>query len=76
MACASFSLRAVGAHIFVSGFLVILFDSIHDIQAVYEGDCIIEVGGLRTVYNDYRLEPSANIFISGIEVSEKHKSLV
>ncbi|KAJ5356286.1 hypothetical protein N7517_010895 [Penicillium concentricum] len=36
----------VGAHVFVSGFLVVLFNSLHDIQAVYERDWIVEVGGL------------------------------
>jgi hypothetical protein len=66
---------AVGARVFVSGFLVVLFNSLRDIQAMYERDWIMEVGGLRTVYDEYRLEPSADTVTSGMEVSEKPNSL-
>ncbi|KGO74630.1 hypothetical protein PITC_002750 [Penicillium italicum] len=66
---------AVGARIFVSGFLVVLFNSLHDIQAVYERDWIMEVGGLQVVYDKYRLEPSADAVTSGMEVCEKPESL-
>jgi hypothetical protein len=45
---------AVGARVFVSGSLVVFFKSPHDIQAMYERDWIMEVGGLRTVYDEYR----------------------
>lgn len=35
----------------------------------------MEVGGLRTVYDEYRLEPSADTVTSGMEVCEKPGSL-
>ncbi|KAJ5997397.1 hypothetical protein N7522_009057 [Penicillium canescens] len=66
---------AVGARISVSGFLVVLFKSLHDIQAVYERDWIMEVGGLRTVYDEYRLGVSADTVTSSMEVCEKPESL-
>jgi hypothetical protein len=66
---------AVGARLLVSGFLVVLFESLGDIQAVYEGDWIMEVGGLRTIYDLHRLEASADTIISGMEVCERPESL-
>ncbi|KAJ5666055.1 uncharacterized protein N7477_008503 [Penicillium maclennaniae] len=66
---------AVGARLFVSGFLVVLFKSLHEIQAVYERDWIMEVGGLRTIYDEYRLEASADTVMSGMEVCKKPESL-
>jgi hypothetical protein len=66
---------AVGARVFVSGHLVVLFKSLHEIKAVYERDWIGEVGGLPTVYDEYRLEASADTVTSGMEVCEKPESL-
>jgi hypothetical protein len=67
---------AVGARIFVSGFLVVLYKSLRDIQAVYDEDWIREVGGLPTKYDEYKLEASADTVISGMEVSERPESLL
>lgn len=66
---------AVGARLLVSGFLLVLFESLHDIQTVYEGDWIMEIGGLRTIYDVHRLEASADTVTSGMEVCERPESL-
>jgi hypothetical protein len=65
---------AVGARVLVTGFLVVLFKSLCDIQAVYDRDWVMEVGGLRTVYDKLRLEASADTLISGTEGSEQPES--
>lgn len=59
---------AVGACLLVSGFLVVLFESLRDIQAVYEGDWIMQLGGVRTIYDIHGLEASADSVTSGMEV--------
>ncbi|KAJ5791593.1 uncharacterized protein N7518_008604 [Penicillium psychrosexuale] len=66
---------AVGARVFVSGFLVVLFKSLHDIQAIYEENWIMEAGGLRILYDEYRLEATADTVTSGMEVCDKPESL-
>ncbi|KAJ5585423.1 uncharacterized protein N7459_005223 [Penicillium hispanicum] len=66
---------AIGARVLVAGVLVMLFRSDSEIRDIYETDWIMEVGGLRTIYDIPRLEVNADTVISGMEVSETPESL-
>ncbi|KAJ5472944.1 hypothetical protein N7530_006945, partial [Penicillium desertorum] len=55
---------AIGARVLVAGFLVMLFRSPSDIQDIYETDWIMEVGGLRTIYDVPRVKVRADTIVS------------
>ncbi|CAG7990198.1 unnamed protein product [Penicillium nalgiovense] len=65
---------AIGTRVLVAGFLVMLFRSLSDIQDIYKTDWIMEVGGLRTIYDVPRVTISADTVASGMEVSETPES--
>ncbi|KAJ5690359.1 hypothetical protein N7462_004751 [Penicillium macrosclerotiorum] len=66
---------AIGARVLVAGFLVMLFGSPSDIREIYETDWIMELGGLRTIYDVPRVKVSSDTIASGMEASETPKSL-
>ncbi|KKK21464.1 hypothetical protein ARAM_003766 [Aspergillus rambellii] len=66
---------AIGARVLVTGFIIILFKSPSDIQDAYKHYGVIEIGGLRTIYDELRLEASADTVVSGMEVSDQPNNI-
>lgn len=67
--------RAVGARVLVSGFLVILFKSLPDVQDAYHHDWVMEVGGLRTIYDIANAEITATSIESGVRLTSSPNSV-
>ncbi|KAJ5888328.1 hypothetical protein N7495_008369 [Penicillium taxi] len=66
---------AMGDRILVSGFLVILFKSLQEIQDIYRRDWIHELGGLNVNYDENMLTASADTVILGMGVCERPEGL-
>lgn len=66
---------AVGARVLVAGFIVILFQTLSEIRDVYKRDWVMDIGGLRVIYDIPQIEVTADSVESGMQVSEKPESI-
>ncbi|EPS31492.1 hypothetical protein PDE_06447 [Penicillium oxalicum 114-2] len=62
---------AVGVRVLAAGFMVMLFTSVSDIQDIYWNDWIMEVGGLKVMYDLLELDLTSKQMNSSMKVAEK-----
>jgi hypothetical protein len=67
--------KAIGARVLITGYLVILLPSLTDIEDTHKYDWVMEVGGLRVIYDVSTIQTTAETLSSGMEVAKSPNSV-